>query len=57
VTTFHALGPGESSIFARLFSKRKSQRQNPAVIVLMEFLHGNLHAGADAEAKPFRDWK
>src|SRR5713101_9267307 len=41
----------------RYVSKRKAQRQNPVVVILMEFRHRNLHTCADGEAKFFRDWK
>src|SRR5882762_7684689 len=38
-------------------SERKAQRENPAVVVLMEFRHSYLHTGADAEAESLRDVK
>src|SRR5713226_4370904 len=41
----------------RSVSEGKAQRQNPAVVILMEFCHRNRHTGADGEAKFFRDWK
>src|SRR6266404_2403737 len=41
----------------RHFSERKAHRENPAVVVLVELRHGNLHTRADGEAKSLRDWK
>jgi len=38
-------------------SERKAQRENPAVVVLVEFRHSYLHTGADAEAESLRDVK
>src|ERR1700730_10557179 len=42
---------------ARYVLERKTYREDPAVIVLMEFGHSNLHASADAEVKSLREWK
>jgi hypothetical protein len=39
----------------RSVSKRKTQRENPAVVILMKFAYSNLHARAYGEAKSFRD--
>ena len=38
-----------------LGSEWKTQREDPAVVVLVEFRHRNLHAGADGEAESLRD--
>src|ERR1700737_3432766 len=44
-------------LFSNPSSKRKANRNNPAVVVLVKLCHRDLHAGAKAQVKSLSDLK